>query len=532
MSASAPCPRCGGPRDVGESYGPEEVCWGCWAVEKGGDRTMPRPEVPTLVVRASEVRSASIRWAWTGWSPIGYLTVASGEEGLGKSVFAAWMLARATRGDLPGEWLGRPASVLVVAGEDGIADMWRPRLELARADLDLVGFLNLDKLGPEWNLRDGIESLAAAVEEITAGIIYIDSALDHMPPPRGRESINSPTYARDALGPLRALVRHQGVAAAFSLHPPKARGTSYREMVQASQAFSAIPRVGWLLAYHPDDDPSDPDRRPVLIRGKGNLGANPGTLSFRVGVRRYRHDGGVTGEREVVVDLEPSPVTLADLAPKLAAHGPSKAETAAEIVRAELTGGGWKPAEAVRAALAAAGVTSSSVIDRASRIARVEKRKRPGVVDGPWEWRLGSSPADPSTPGPGDGFFDSSTAARARTLPGTDCSPSNTPIPSNNGKSPTIPSSPAESEARGRIRHGAAYARGGAREPSTRDSVVSPSPGSTPGNRNGDRPEHDRQQAELVPDHPTDADDDRVVEALAQRFIDEFDATDEEEGRP
>src|SRR5436305_15336784 len=104
---------------------------------------MTAPQQPRgLVKRASEVRSRSIRWAWEGRLALGYLTVMTGEEGLGKSVFMAWLIGRATRGELIGEWHGRPASVLVVAGEDGIADTWRPRLDLAGADLDRVSFLD------------------------------------------------------------------------------------------------------------------------------------------------------------------------------------------------------------------------------------------------------------------------------------------------------------------------------------------------------------------------------------------------------
>lgn len=113
----------------------------------------------SLVTRASDVRTRSIRWAWDGRLALGYLTVQTGIEGLGKSTFGAWAIARLTRGELPGEWHGKPTSVLVLAGEDGIADTWGPRLDLAGADLDLVSFLNIESLGDDWDLRDGIDQL-------------------------------------------------------------------------------------------------------------------------------------------------------------------------------------------------------------------------------------------------------------------------------------------------------------------------------------------------------------------------------------
>jgi hypothetical protein len=136
---------------------------------------------PSLVTRASTVKSRSIRWAWIGRLALGYLTVITGVEGLGKSVFAAWMIARLTRGELPGEWQGEPIDVLIVAGEDGIADTWRVRLELAGADLERVSFLNLDQLPPDWNLRDGIEQLRDALAETSAQFVTIDAALDDVP---------------------------------------------------------------------------------------------------------------------------------------------------------------------------------------------------------------------------------------------------------------------------------------------------------------------------------------------------------------
>ncbi|MGO9972749.1 MAG: AAA family ATPase [Solirubrobacteraceae bacterium] len=80
----------------------------------------------SLIVRASAVKSRSIRWAWEGRLALGYLTVMTGEEGLGKSAFMAWLIARMTLGELPGEWQREPVDVLVIAGEDGIADTWRP----------------------------------------------------------------------------------------------------------------------------------------------------------------------------------------------------------------------------------------------------------------------------------------------------------------------------------------------------------------------------------------------------------------------
>jgi len=382
----------------------------------------------SLVTRADAVSSRSIRWAWTGRLAVGYLTVITGVEGLGKSVFAAWQVARLTRGDLPGEWQGEPVDVLIVAGEDGIADTWRPRLEIAGADLKRVSFLNLDQLPTDWNLRDGIGDVRGALEETDARFVHVDALLDHMPPPKGGESINSPTFVRQALGPMKRLVRELEIVLEFCLHPPKARSGDFRDLVQASQAFGAIPRVGLLFSYHPDDAAEDPDRRRVVLRGKGNLGEDPGALEFRVGSKSYTHDDGRTTKREVVVDVAPSAVVIGDLAPDrmIGARQPTKAEQAAEILRDALGDHDWHPAAAIRDQLAAAGLNSGSVRTHALGLARVEKRKTQHA----WEWRLPTSQESTS-----DGPLD---PARARCLSDGGPFDSERENPNNNGKGPRV----------------------------------------------------------------------------------------------
>jgi len=371
-------------------------------------------ERKSLITRASAIKSKSITWAWEGRLARGYMTVETGIEGLGKSVFAAWMIARLTHGDLPGEWRHEPVDVLIVAGEDGIADTWRPRLDLAGADLDRVAFLNLDTLPVGWSLRDGVEQLREAVVETGARVVFIDAALDHMPSPKAGESINSPTFVRQALGPLKRLVRELGLVGIFSMHPPKARSTDFRDLVQASQAFSAIPRVGLLFAWHPDDaEEEEADRRRVLIRGKGNLGRNPGALEFRVVGRLHAHDDGRTTEVAVVEGVNPSAVTMADLAPEKFVGGrePTKAEQAAEVIAEALGDREWHLAAPIRERLARMGLDSGSVRTHGMGLARAEARKRPGESGGPWEWRLEES-ENAKSPNRVD-----SSPARARSLP-------------------------------------------------------------------------------------------------------------------
>ena len=400
-------------------------------------------EMDALVLRASDVKSRSVRWAWSGRLPIGYLTVTTGEEGLGKSVFAAWAFAQLSWGLLPGEWQGEPANVLVLAGEDGIEDTWKPRLQLAEADLSRVSFLNFQQLGAGWNLRDGLDLLAEVVGYTSAQVVYVDAALDHMPPPKGGESINSPTFTRQALMPLKDLMRERDGVGWFSMHPPKARGTSFRELVQASQAFTAIPRVGLLVAWHPEDvEKPEATRRRVLIRGKGNLGRDPGALEFKIVGRQFKHDDETVQEREVVVDVRPSTVTKADLFGKDRQQKPTKIEQAMDVIRLHLGFGAWTEAASIRERLEEQGLNHNSTVNEATKRLHVEKtNKLSGKAQGPWYWRLPipgvgrESDAEPDAAGGHEDAevrLSDSLAARAR-----DVNPDSDSL-TNNGSNPNV----------------------------------------------------------------------------------------------
>jgi AAA domain len=398
--------------------------------DQAGNGAEPR----SFVIRGSNVKSRSIRWGWEGRMPIGYPTVQTGIEGIGKSVFDAFVIARWTRGELPGEWRDKPVNALVVASEDGIEDTWKPRLDLAGADPDRYGFLNVDELPLDWNIRDGMDALRVAAVELEARVIFIDALLDHMPPAKGGESVNSPTFVRGALGPLKRAVRELDVVGLYSMHPPKGQRASFRDMVQASQAFSAVPRVGLLFAWHPDDQPDEPDSRRVLIRGKGNLGRNPGALEFRVSEVEYEHDDGRITGREVVTDVAPCEVTLADLDPNYRKNErpPTKIEQAADIIREALRDGEWHLAAPIREELERLKLNHNATVDAAKRRLGVDSERQTDVgLNPPWIWQMAKSHDSGANP-------DSSVAARATLDRLLTVSPQNGSIPNNHGKSQRV----------------------------------------------------------------------------------------------
>lgn len=226
----------------------------------------------TRVADLSRVRP--IRWAWGRRLPIGYLSLLLGAEGIGKGTVAAWIIARLTRGELPGDLDGAPCKVLALGDEDSFDSVLAPRLYAAGADLSRVETLDEAGDGDLIDLRrDGVR-LRELVRAGEYRLVYIDALLDVL----GLDVDDWRSKAvRDALRPLRRMARDLDVAALGSLHPNKGQRGSFRDLVSGSHAFNASSRSSLLLAEHPDDE-----GRRVLVRGKGNLSAPPPSFEFRI----------------------------------------------------------------------------------------------------------------------------------------------------------------------------------------------------------------------------------------------------------
>ncbi len=299
---------------------------------------------PRASTTASSIAPRRIRWVWRGRIARGYLSLWSGESALGKSTQFCAVAAGLTTGTLEGHLEGKPSRVLIVASEDAREDVWVPRLIVAGADLDLIEFQDH---GRDWNLRDGIDLTARAVDEKKPELVFIDSVLEHLPEPKGGENINSPSFIRRSLGPFSELLKTRQIGGLISTHPPKSKGTTFADSVMASAAFVHISRVGLLFAWHPEDhDLPDQDRRRVLMRppGGSNIGRDPGAFEFRVLTRSLL----IEDENEDIpytTPLTPTDVTYRDLTRATPAEPgqPSLVASARALIDDRLQDGHWHP---------------------------------------------------------------------------------------------------------------------------------------------------------------------------------------------
>ena len=348
------------------------------------------PQPASAITKASDVRTRRVTYCWKGRWPNEYITIQAGEEKIGKSLLFAMCAADLTRGRLEGIHYGTPTSVLIVAVEDVLANMWVPRLIAAKADLELVSFLNVPD---QWNVRDGIGLIDTALDQSGAQLVFIDAVMEHFPESRGgAENVNSTTFIRSCLRPLAALLERRRIAGVISGHPPKRRATQFSDFYSASAAFTQVSRSCLLFGFHPEDtDLPEEQRRRVLIRPRANVGRDPGALEFRIDTETVRLDDGHDDETPYAANVRPCHVTLRDLlnadrpkAPDKGPREPGKQEQLRDIIRDYLADGDWHPALTPR--LEADGWAAGSIQYARDKIADTDKRS--GQMGAGWYWRL------------------------------------------------------------------------------------------------------------------------------------------------
>jgi AAA domain len=220
-------------------------------------------------------RVRPVRWLWARRIPLGLPSLIVGEEGIGKGVCAAWMVARATCGELDGDLEGEPMRVLIIGDEDAFEPIWVPRLYAAGADLEQLQTLDDGEYLDELQPRAG--DLALTVRRERIGLIVLDALLDHVPGGHEGQAIYNPKSVRQAMRPLRRVAGETGVAALGLMHPIKGRVSSFRQLIAGSHQFNAVSRSSLLLGIDPEDE-----TRRVLVRGKGNHSAAPRSFEFEI----------------------------------------------------------------------------------------------------------------------------------------------------------------------------------------------------------------------------------------------------------
>lgn len=225
-----------------------------------------------ITYREADLSDArQFEWAWKERVLLGYLNLLVGVEGIGKGNLVAWILARITCGDLPGSLAGRPRAVAIIGDEDSWENIWVPRLHAVGADLTRLRYIESGANGV-IDVREDADALAKFVKAERVAVVYFDQLLDNL----GVADNWRDKDVRNALAPLRRVVRETNTAGLLTLHPNK-RGGSFRDRVSGTPAFNALSRSSLLVAQHPHN----PERK-VAVRAKGNYSVEPPGFEFRI----------------------------------------------------------------------------------------------------------------------------------------------------------------------------------------------------------------------------------------------------------
>ncbi|HEY6766532.1 MAG TPA: AAA family ATPase [Candidatus Sulfotelmatobacter sp.] len=210
----------------------------------------------------NEVEETSLSWLWNECLPDNQLVHFAGASSEGKSPVTLDLIARITTGK---EWpdgtpnsLG-PRSVILMAGEDDLADTVKPRLRLAGADISKVHTFNVTarREDKETTLGAAIDrdyqGLVNAVRSLDdLSLIVIDPITNYL----GKQSMNKEEDVRGNISmPLKALAQSSRVCVITVGHLNKRdKEATVLQRSMGAGAFTGVPRKVFVFGNDPEDD--------------------------------------------------------------------------------------------------------------------------------------------------------------------------------------------------------------------------------------------------------------------------------------
>jgi DNA repair protein RadA/Sms len=228
---------------------------------------------------AHDTVEETVTYAWQPYLPRKMVSLIDGDPGVGKTMFGCQLAANVSKGHPMPDQTGKPtiptgppAHVLMVAMEDHLGSVVKPRLRACGADLTKVTFV----LGcaeqneePQPFTLDDLPLLTDYMQETRPGLVYIDAIQAVLGP---KMDINRANIVTAVLGALKGLAEHYDCAVVCNRHPAKpgqnVAKLLYRGM--GSQAFVGTSRSALFVEEHPGDPTQS-----LLIHYKCNTG-HPG----------------------------------------------------------------------------------------------------------------------------------------------------------------------------------------------------------------------------------------------------------------
>jgi hypothetical protein len=258
-------------------------------LRRAGERSAGAMKVKTR--RAADVQARDVRWLWERRIPRATSTLLVGVPKVGKSLLTADIVARATHGSAWPDGTPNsagPVSVLFLNVEDPVAEVQRPRLEAAGADLEKVHFVEgVTRAGADGALLlDGNGHLEALEEEIRKHGDVALVVLDPISAFFGHTNTWRDTDLRRVLSELAQVAERTDVAILAVGHFNKRSlkdGSLAIHRISGSGAFTAAARSILYVGRRAGEE------RSILASIGGNLSAPGPALAFSI-VERVLQD--------------------------------------------------------------------------------------------------------------------------------------------------------------------------------------------------------------------------------------------------
>jgi hypothetical protein len=191
----------------------------------------------------AEIPRRTSTWLVPGVLSDDDLTVFIGEEGIGKGLYAADLIARVTKAG---------HNVLIIATEDDFERVLGPRLDVAGADVSacITMLADADTLQGQPSLPHNRLEVEAVVTEYAVRLVYIDPWVSSV---SGGLRLQNTQDARRAIDPLVTLARATHCSVLAVAHPNRGEG-DLRARVGLTAVLRQAARLLLFAIEPPDDD--------------------------------------------------------------------------------------------------------------------------------------------------------------------------------------------------------------------------------------------------------------------------------------
>ncbi len=338
-----------------------------------------KPSGGLITVCAADVEPEHVEWLVDQSFPLGMLAVIGGQPGLGKSQISINLAAGVTTGKgLPGTGgFKNLGSVIILANEDDAARTIRPRLDAAGADISKVhiveGVAREGSAVDMFQLDSDISNLRDRALEIgDVRLIIID-------PPSAYLGTKVDSYkdsdVRRVLMPLGNLAQETGAMILLIVHLNKRTDGGAQQRFSGSTAWTAAPRVGFIVA----EDPSTKQR--YMLPVKNNIGDDRLGYGYHI-VEKLVQYGGQDFKSSCIVWDQTTRRSVDELLAPPKANKVNVVDDAKAFLEDELANGPL-PVDQIMTSAKAAGISWPSV-NRAKKTLPISSTK---VGDG-WIWTL------------------------------------------------------------------------------------------------------------------------------------------------